>query len=336
MVIIDIAATLKITLIDGIGIDVQLVGVPIPKAIGVIEVMITDGSDKCDRRTALRIEHVAVLEEPFYAPGVEVYQVRVGKGKMLMRILSAAPTVIESAHKSLEGIVVVVVEPSVRHIHVLHFRHVGEGIVVAVHRHITAAVMGQDTRVERLMVAGLAIRVLVFFEGYLPAAHDIRFAHHFAVEHQVDRQRVLYLWLEQFDVDLTGGRFVAVDDGGGTFADLDTAHPRTWDILQPKTLRQSAYCRRVLLDELHVCAAQAQQPDLLGAGRRIGIGYIDRGAGLERFTEVTARRAAELFGVDLLRVEGLRTALHLAFLALHDGDFLYLEITRLLRVHACA
>ena len=210
---------------------------------------------------------------------------------MLMHVLSAAAAVVESAHKSLEGIVVVVVEPSVRHIHVLHFRHVGEGIVVAVHRHITAAVMGQNTRVERLMVV-LAIRVLVLFEGYLPAAHDIRFAHHLAVEHQVDRQRVLYLWLEQFDVDLAGGRFVAVDDGGGTFADLNTAHPRSGDVLQTKGLREPSHSGRVLLDELDIGAAQAQQPDLLGAGRGVGVRYIDRGAGLERFTEVTARRTA--------------------------------------------
>ena len=169
----------------------------------------------------------------------------------------------------------------------------------------------------------------------LPTAHDIRFHHEFAIDHKIDRERILQLWAQEFDIDLTGSGFIAVDDGGCTFAHLDGAHPRTGYILETKGLRQTAYGGCVLLEELDVGAAETEQTDLLGAGSSIGIRHIDRSVGLEGFGEVTARRTTEFFGIDLLRVEGFGSALYLAFLTLDDGDFLDLEITRLLRKNDC-
>ena len=89
---------------------------------------------------------------------------------------------------------------------------------------------------------------LFFLQRDLPSAHDIGFRHQLGVEHQVHRQRVLRLRFKQFHIDLTGSGFVPVDDRRSAFAYLNTAHPRTGNILQPEVLRQSAYGRRVLLD----------------------------------------------------------------------------------------
>lgn len=165
----------------------------------------------------------------------------------------------------------------------------------------------------------------------LPTAHDIRFRHEFGIDHKIDRERILQLWAQEFDIDLTGSGFIAVDDGGCTFAHLDGAHPRTGDIFQSESLCESSHGGCVLLKELDVGAAETEQTDLLGAGSSIGIRHIDRSVGFEGFGEVTARRTTEFFGIDLLRVEGFRSALYLAFLTLDDGDFLDLEVTRLLR-----
>ena len=172
--------------------------------------------------------------------------------------------------------------------------------------------------------------LFVLFERDLPTAHEVRFCHQFGVEHEVERERVLQLGFEQFDVDLPGGGFVAVHDGRGAFAHLDGLHPRSGDIFESEVLRESAYGRGVLLDELNVGAAETEQSNLLGSGSGIGVGHIDRGIGLKRFGEVTACGTTELFGVEFLRVEGFGTTLDLAFLTLHNGHFLDPEVTRFL------
>ena len=89
--------------------------------------------------------------------------------------------------------------------------------------------------------------VFLFFEGNLPPAFDIRLCHQFGIDHEVERQRVLRLRFEQFDVDLSGDSFVTVDDGGGSFADLYGTHPRSGDILQTKGLCEASDSRCVLL-----------------------------------------------------------------------------------------
>jgi len=230
--------------------------------------------------------------------------------------LSAATTIVETAHKGLEGIIALLVEPAVSEVGVLGFRHVGKGIVVPVHGHEPAAVMGEHTRIEVVLE--------------LPTAHNIGLCHRLGIDHEVKTQRILGIGFEQLHIDLSGGGLIAVNDGRGAFADLNTAHPRTGYILEAEILRETAHGRRVLLDELDIRAAQAEQTNLLGPCRRVRIRHIDRSVRLKRLGEVTARRPTEFFGVDLLRIESLHTALDLAFLALHNGDFLDLEITRLL------
>ena len=96
----------------------------------------------------------------------------------MMAYLSSATTVVQSAHKSLESITAVLVNPSVGYIHVLHLRHIDERVMIAIHRQITATIMRQDTRMKRFMD--------VMMTEDLPSAHDIGLRHQFGIEHQVD------------------------------------------------------------------------------------------------------------------------------------------------------
>ena len=192
--------------------------------------------------------------------------------------------------------------------------------------------MRHDARIERFVVAVLAVsmRMFVRFERDLPTAHDVGFPHRLGVAHQIERQGVLELRFEQFDIDLTGGRFVAVDDGRGAFADLNGLHPRTGYILQPKVLRQTTDGRRVLLNELHVRTAQTEQTYLLGTGRGIGVRHIDRSVRLKGFAKIAARSTTQLFAVDLLRVKCLRAALDFPHFALHHNNLINAELIALL------
>ena len=318
MVVIHLSTSLKIELAEGVQVGVELVRFPCLDAVQIVEIMVADGGYDRHGRTAFFIEDIAVFEKSLYAPGVEVDVIRIDNR---VRQLSAPSSVVQTAYEGLESIVIVLVEPAVGEVSILHFGHVHKGVVVTVHAYKTSPVVRQDAGIE------------VVFE--LPTAHDIGFRHGLGIDHKVDTQRVLGLRFEHFNIDLSGDRFVAVDDGRGTFADLNTAHPRTGDILESEVLRKASNGWRVLLDELHIGTAEPEQTNLLRTGSCIGIGDIDGGVGLEGFAEVAAGGTAQLFRVDFLGIKGFRAALDLAFLALHDGDFLNLEITRFLCRHAC-
>ena len=92
---------------------------------------------------------------------------------------------------------------------------------------------------------------------YFPTAHDVRFSHHIAVEHQIDAQRVLRIGFKQFYVDLSGCRFIAVDDGRSAFTYLNRIHPWPGNIFQAEVLRQTTHTRCVLLQQLHIRTAQS-------------------------------------------------------------------------------
>ena len=81
-----------------------------------------------------------------------------------------------------------------------------------------------------------------------PTTHDICLRHKFAIHHQIEREGVLGLGLEELYVDLAGGSFIAVDDRGSTFADLNRLHPWSGNILQAEVLRQTTHGGRILLD----------------------------------------------------------------------------------------
>ncbi len=97
------------------------------------------------------------------------------------------------------------IEPAVREVGILHLGHVHERIMITVHRHVTAAVVRQDTGMQRLMVAMLMliffaymmmVYMFLLFERYLPTSHDIRLRHEFGIEHQIDGERFLQLRAE--------------------------------------------------------------------------------------------------------------------------------------------
>ena len=77
------------------------------------------------------------------------------------------------------------IHPTVGKVRVLHFRHIDKRVMVTVHRHITAAVVRQDTCMQRL--------VDVVVTEDLPTAHEVRFRHQFAIDHEVETQRILQL-----------------------------------------------------------------------------------------------------------------------------------------------
>ena len=139
MIVIHLSTSLKITLIEGVEVGVQLVGLPSTDAVAVIEVMIADRSDDRYRRTTLRIEDIAVLHESLNPPGIEVDMVRIIDG---IGHLSTSAAVIKPAHKGLKSVITVLVEPSVGEVRILHLRHVRKTIFILVHRHESTGVMG--------------------------------------------------------------------------------------------------------------------------------------------------------------------------------------------------
>ena len=168
---------------------------------------------------------------------------------------------------------------------------------------MTAVSLIRSLVVVRQHACGECTKHRVVGDRYIPAAGQVRLGMKIGVEHQINRYRLLRLRLEILDVDLSGDRFVAVDDRRGAFADLHGVHPRTRNILHTEGLRQSAHGRRVLRQQLHIRAAQAEHLDLLGTCGGVGIRHIHRGGCLKALAQVTTGGTAELSLAERLGVE---------------------------------
>ena len=186
--------------------------------------------------------------------------------------------VVKRAHEHLPRIVPALDIPAVEQVQVAVARQVGEAVVVMVHLQLHVFGIQQDTRRN--------------FIVDIPTARGVYLRHEFGVQVEVHGNRVLLLRLEELHVYLPCYRLVAVDNRGGAFAHLYGFHPRPRDILHAERLRQSAHVGRVLRQQLHIGAAQSEQPNLLRACGGVGIRHIHRRTGLETLRQVAARRLA--------------------------------------------
>ena len=70
----------------------------------------------------------------------------------------------------------------------------------------------------------------------IPTASSIYFGMRFSTNHSIECDGVLCLRFEILHIDLSCDGFVTIEHGGCAFANLNSLHPRTGDILHTKGL----------------------------------------------------------------------------------------------------
>ena len=95
--------------------------------------------------------------------------------------------------------------------------------------------------------------------SHLDAAVEVEVGHQHRVGIQVEKHFfafVFYGFLE-IHIDLSRNGFVTVSNRGSSFGDLNTVHPRSWDVIQAESRGQAAEIGDDFGHHLGVDSAQA-------------------------------------------------------------------------------
>ena len=153
---------------------------------------------------------------------------------------------------------------------------VHESIVVSVHLHGVEAHVAQQQQ-------------SVAFSK-LESGVEIKLRHGHRVGKEVEKQFLALIVFRLFvvHVDLPANRLESVTNRGSAFGNGDAVHPCARHITQAESGGQTTEVGHILGHHLGVESTEAEQFDLFGAGDGIGIGYIDRGVGLEALSKAAA------------------------------------------------
>ena len=127
--------------------------------------------------------------------------------------------VVQPAHQRLHYVFVLFVVPAVGNVHVLALGHIGETVLVVVHREKSLFVVCHQSRCQSAFLIGsrqyqFFVLCSLFFVPYryLPPAFYVHFGVQFRIEHRIHRYGALALRLDVFHVDLSRNRLIAVDN----------------------------------------------------------------------------------------------------------------------------